>query len=192
MVTDRVAYQLFSLRDDASAEGKVYPAAAWSWVQKDLAPAEEISYQDVRWFVDVSCEDLERRWTSLAPERRQEDPVNHLRKILATTRSYHAIALELLRHQADLTLVYYEGTDTVGHLFARYLPPRMPGVSADEIRRFGHALPEFYAYADELLGELVAAAAPDTTVLLVFDHGFFTGEAWPASDLADFTQGAPQ
>src|SRR6185295_3547462 len=75
---------------------------------------------------------------------------------------------------------------------ARYLPPPIPGVKDDEVRRFGHALPEFYAWADQLLGELVAEAGDDTTVLLVSDHGFFTGEARPAADPSDFTAGAPQ
>ncbi len=192
VVSDRVAYQLFEVRDEPAGSGKVYPAAAWAWVQAKLVTAEQIGWEEVRRFVDVDRAEFERRWSSLPPERRQEDRVNHLRKILATTRSYHAIALELLRDQADLTLVYYEGTDTVGHLFARYLPPAMPAVGADEVERFGDALPEFYAYADELLGELLAAAAPETTVILVSDHGFFTGEARPAADPSDFTMGAPQ
>lgn len=192
VVSDRVAYQLFDVRDAPAASGKVYPPEAWEWVQEELVTAEQIGWEDVRRFVDLDRAEVERRWSSLPSERRQEAPVNHLRKILATTRSYHAIALELLREQADLTMVYYEGTDTVGHLFARYLPPAMPGVSADDVRRFGGALPEFYEYADELLGELIAAASPETTVLLVSDHGFFTGEARPAADPSDFTMGAPQ
>jgi Tfp pilus assembly protein PilF/predicted AlkP superfamily pyrophosphatase or phosphodiesterase len=192
VVTDRVAYQLFGYEGGESAEGKVYPPEAWDWVKKRLVPAEEITCDEVRRFVDVPCEEIERRWQSLPPERRQEDKVNHLRKILATTRSYQAIGLELLRDQADLTLLYYEGTDTVGHLFARYLPPRLPDVGADDVRRFGRALPEFYVYADQLLGQVLAAADPETTVMLMSDHGFFTGEARPASDPSDFTKGAPQ
>lgn len=192
MVTDRVAYQLFDYVDDPEGEGKVFPPEAWKSVQRALVPAEKVTYEEVRRFVDISREDFDRRWASLPPERRQEDRVNHLRKILATTRSYHRIALALLERQADLTMMYYEGTDTVGHLFARFLPPKMTGVSDDDVRRFGSALPEFYEYADELLGELLAAADDDTVVLLVSDHGFFTGEARPASDPADFAEGAPQ
>jgi arylsulfatase A-like enzyme len=89
-------------------------------------------------------------------------------------------------------MVYYEGTDTVGHRFAAYLPPRMAGVSAADVDRFGDAVPAFYEYADELLGELIAAAGHDTIVLLVSDHGFFTGEARPQADPSDFAAGAAQ
>jgi tetratricopeptide (TPR) repeat protein len=193
MVSDRVAYQLFDFteREGERDRGKVHPEEAWPAIRDRLTSAESVGCDDVRRFVDLPCEEIERRWSSLPAERRQEDRVNHLRKILATTRSYHAIALDLLRDQADLTMVYYEATDTFGHLFARFLPPPLPGVSAEENRAFGRALPEVYVYADELLGELLAAADPETTVLLVSDHGFFTGEARPNVDPADFATGAP-
>jgi len=193
LVSDRVAYQLFDLGDASDgAAGNVYPESAWEWVEDELVAAEEVPFEEVRRFVDLPAAELERRWESLPADRRQEDPVNHLRKILATTRSYHRIGLRLLEEQADLTMLYYEGTDTVGHLFARYLPPRLPGVAAEDVARYGGALPEFYEYADELLGELLARADDDTLVLLVSDHGFFTGEARPESDPADFATGAPQ
>lgn len=191
LVSDRVAYQLFDV-DTTDEGGKVYPPEAWSQIATRLKSAEEIDAKTLRRFVDVSPEEVDKRWRDLPAERRQEDRINHLRKILATTESYHQIALSLLADQADLTLVYYEATDTVGHLFARYLPPRMPGVTGDDVRRFGHALPEMYAYVDELLGELIAAADPETLVLLISDHGFFTGAARPAADPSDFGAGAPQ
>lgn len=194
MVTDRVAYQLFELDEatEREAAGKVHPAAAWPAVEERVVAAEEVPWSEVRRFVDVPEAELERRWQALPPDRRQEDPTNHLRKILATTRTYHDVALSLLEEQADLTMVYYEGTDTVGHLFARYLPPAMPGVSAADVARYGEALPRFYEHADRLLGELLAAADDDTLVLLVSDHGFFTGDVRPDSDPSDFTAGAPQ
>ncbi len=193
MVTDRVAYQLFEYGDEAAdATGKVYPESAWPQVEERLVAAEEIGWEEMSRFVDVSEEELERRWNALPADRRQEDKVNHLRKIIATTRSYHDITLHLLEEQADLTLAYYEGTDTVGHRFARFLPPAMPGVSEEEVARFGGAMPAFYEWADELLGELLAAVDEETLVLLISDHGFFTGEARPESDPSDFAAGASQ
>ena len=193
MVTDRVAYQLFEYGGEATdPTGKVYPESAWPAVEERLVAAEEIGWEEMSRFVDVTEEELERRWNALPAERRQEDKVNHLRKIIATTRSYHDIALHLLENQADLTLAYYEGTDTVGHRFARFLPPAMPGVSEEEVAKFGSAMPEFYEWADELLGELLEAVDDDTLVLLISDHGFFTGEARPESDPSDFAAGASQ
>lgn len=191
MITDRVSYQLLEIASSGDDRGKVYPEEAWPGVRERLVDAERIDCALVRRFVEVDCAEIERRWASLPPEKRQEDRVNHLRKILATTRSYHAMALDLLRQQADLTLVYYEATDTIGHLFARFLPPRVPGVTDEDVARFGRALPEAYVWADELLGELLEAAGDDTTVLLVSDHGFYVGEARPSAATDDFGAGAP-
>jgi tetratricopeptide (TPR) repeat protein len=194
MITDRVAYQLFDYAAEREQDpaGKVHPPEAWPRVADLLVSADEVPFADVRRFIDVPPDELAERWNDASADQRQKDPANHLRKILATTRSYHAVALDLLRRQADLTLVYYEGTDTVGHLFARYLPPRLPEVSEDDVRRYGQALPRFYEYVDGLLGELLAAADDDTVVMLISDHGFFTGRARPKSDPADWAGGAPQ
>ncbi|MEM7051945.1 MAG: alkaline phosphatase family protein [Acidobacteriota bacterium] len=192
MVTDRVAYQLFEYEETEGNDGKVHPDTAWNGVQNHLVAAEQVPFETVQRFVDVDRQELARLWDSLPAAQRQEEKLNHLRKIIATTQSYHAITKDLLSEQADLTMAYYEGTDTVGHLFARFLPPRLEGVSADEVRRFGRALPQFYEYADELLGELLETISDDTVVMLVSDHGFFTGEARPESDPANFAEGAPQ
>jgi Tfp pilus assembly protein PilF len=191
MVSDRVAYQLFGLGATTIPDGKVHPPAEWDAVERRLVGAEDIGWNEARRFVAIDEADYHRRWNAVPAERRQEDRVNHLRKVLAATRSYHRVALDLLADQADLTMVYYEGTDTVGHLFGRFLPPALPGVAEDDVRRFGAALPEFYEYADELLGELLGRVDETTVVLLVSDHGFFTGAARPAVDPSDFTSGAP-
>ena len=187
LVSDRVAYQLFDIQE-TNDSGKVFPAEAWPRIRDKVKDPATVTCAELRRFVDHDCEDLERRWRDASPDERQKDRVNHLRKILATTATYHAIALELLAKQADLTLAYYEITDTVGHLFARFLPPKLPGVTDEEARRYGHALPEAYVYADERLGELVAAAAPDTTFLVISDHGFYVAETRPESE-EDFGAG---
>jgi predicted AlkP superfamily phosphohydrolase/phosphomutase/tetratricopeptide (TPR) repeat protein len=190
MVTDRVSYQLFGFAPPKASAGLVYPPEAWAWIKPDIVTADAISYDEVHRFVDIDRSAYQAAWESLPPDRRQENKINHLRKVLAATRTYEGIALGLLKHQADLTIVYFEGTDTVAHLFARDLPPQLPGVSEDDIRRFGHAIPEYYLYIDSILGKLVAAAAPDTEVIVLSDHGFFTGQARPDSDPSNFEHGA--
>ncbi len=186
LVSDRVAYQLFEVGAPASAQGQVYPPQAWSWIREALVPVEKVSRADLERFVVLQPGDLAPTSDATRPQ-----PVVQLRRILATTRSYQAIALALLETPADLTLLYYEGTDTVAHLFARYLPPAAPSVPVAETRRFARALPEFYAYADELLGEVLARVPSDAVVILVSDHGFFSGVVRPGDD-PDVTAGAPQ
>ncbi|NWF99544.1 MAG: alkaline phosphatase family protein [Thermoanaerobaculaceae bacterium] len=192
MVTERVAYQLFGLEGGSSNDGKVHPPELWPRIEKMIVRADDITYQEARRFIDISQAEFNEAWDSLPPDRRQENRINHLRKVLAATRTYQAIALDFLADPADLSLFYFEGTDTIGHLFAQFLPPRMPKVSEEDVRRFGRAMPEYYVWMDELLGQLLAKLRPEDSVMILSDHGFYTGELRPDSDPFDWTTGAPQ
>ena len=77
-----------------------------------------------------------------------------LRRILVETRAYDALARTwIAEHRPDLSIVYFQGTDTIGHVFAPYAPPRRPEVAETDYARF-HRVPELYfAEIDRLLGE---------------------------------------
>jgi len=73
----------------------------------------------------------------------------------------------------DLLAVYVGGTDVIEHRFWQYTYPQEfehPPI-AGEIAAFGKVLPDYYEYVDRSLGELVAAAPKNTTVIVVSDHG---------------------
>lgn len=71
-------------------------------------------------------------------------------------------AAALLRAEPlDFLAVYMSGVDNIGHRFGRQ-------------RGVVH---NFYRLADSLVGEILAAAGPDVTVVLVSDHGWSYEEA---------------
>lgn len=88
---------------------------------------------------------------------------------------YADLTESLLREGAggDLTLVYLGGPDVVGHRFWRWRDPELfrdrppPGEVAD----LGDVIDDYYVYVDGVLGRLLAAAAPDTRVMVLADHG---------------------
>lgn len=89
--------------------------------------------------------------------------------------TYFEIARKFLRERpADLQMVYFGGTDVVSHRYWReYRPDGFTWAGPpvlDEL--LGKAVPNYYTWVDEMLGELVAAAGPDTTVIVCSDHGF--------------------
>jgi len=113
----------------------------------------------------------------------EEHPIALLRRVVAATSSVEAATLDLMRDLSpDLTLVYFAGLDEVGHLFARFESPSMPGVSAGQRRRYGGVMDAFYRYQDEVIGRLVAAAGPETAVVVVSTHGFARGGQRPGSE----------
>lgn len=63
-------------------------------------------------------------------------------------------------------------TDPAQHYFWRYMDPSHPLHDARGGARFGDAIQTIYCSADKALGRFLATLPPDTTVLVVSDHGF--------------------
>jgi hypothetical protein len=87
---------------------------------------------------------------------------------------YHAIAKKLLDEEPwDLLAVYFGGPDVLGHRYWRYLEPEHYATppTAEEIANLGHYLPAYYEHVDTMIGELRALAQPNTTFIIVSDHG---------------------
>lgn len=103
-----------------------------------------------------------------------------LARYLVECFSTHAAATWLLEHQpADFTAVYYRAIDWVSHDFMAYHPPRMDGIRAKDAARYGDVVNSIYRLHDRLLGRLIQLAGPETTVVLVSDHGFFHNHLRP-------------
>jgi len=100
-------------------------------------------------------------------------------RVQAQARTLQNVALEQLRSGVPFVAVYYEAIDMMGHSFQQYLPPKMSFVSESDFQRFRDAVPNFYAWQDVLLGELLAAAGRDTITVVLSDHGFRTGDDRP-------------
>lgn len=120
--------------------------------------------------------------------RRMEDPIDGFRRILASTRTYLGSGLRLAAERPDLLMVYLEGTDTVGHLLARFLPPPTdPGVDPQEAATYAAAVPRYFEIVDRWLGRYLEQLPLDEYAwVVVSDHGFKWGEDRPRG-VGDFT-----
>ncbi len=182
LVSDRVAYSLFDSSGGASLRGAVYPDSYAEAAGRLASTADGITLEDLRPFADITQADLDgaRRRARSDPRSSSRDPVIHLTRILASARTYHAIALDLLsRGQPDLFAVYYQGIDEVSHRFAHFAPPKMAMVSDADYRRFRNAVEAIYLAQDRMLGELVSRIDPSSLLLIVSDHGFRNGKGRP-------------
>jgi tetratricopeptide (TPR) repeat protein len=192
LVSDRVAaLSLLARRGELAGQpGFTFPPGYATEIVPRLTRPEEIAYGEIRRLAEVDRADFEagQAWIARPPEPssdpKRKPPVQHpvglLIKILAATRNYHAIARDILgRGPFDLVGVYYEGIDLVGHRFQHLRPPEMEIAPPQERRRFSGTVSAFYAEQDRMLGELLAAAGPGVTVLIVSDHGFKTGARRP-------------
>ena len=104
--------------------------------------------------------------------------------------TYERIVFKLAEQYppADLTLLYFGGPDVVSHRFWRYMQPEVykHKPTPEQIENFGTIIEDYYAYTDNVLGQLLEAYGPDTTFIVVSDHGFHA-----FNRNADFDPNAP-
>ena len=201
-VTNLVAFE--TMRPHAAGRpappGLTWPADYLETIAPRLATAAALRYEDLRPIAHVTRQEFEAAQREILDpptateggesRRAVQHPVTLALSILTGTRNYAAIAAELVARHPDLTSVYFEGIDMIGHRFQHCMPPRLAICSDADAARFGDAVTGFYEAQDRYLGQVVDAAGPGTTVLVVSDHGFRSGPARPA-DIVPYTTEQP-
>lgn len=94
-------------------------------------------------------------------------------RLLADCTSVHACATALIQEEPwDFMAVYYDAIDHFSHGFMKYHPPRRPFIAERDFELYQHVVASAYRYHDMMLATLLQLAGPDTTVILLSDHGF--------------------
>ncbi|MFA5257552.1 MAG: alkaline phosphatase family protein, partial [Opitutales bacterium] len=103
-------------------------------------------------------------------------------KIIAETASVHAAATALMQLEAwGFMAAYFDGIDHFGHGFMKYNPPRQAWVKEEDFELYKDVVESAYRFHDMMLDTLVKLAGPDTTIMIVSDHGFEPGNLRPHS-----------
>jgi Flp pilus assembly protein TadD/predicted AlkP superfamily phosphohydrolase/phosphomutase len=175
MVSDRIAYQLFGYRSDADVEeGKVWPPEIYPRVRQAIVSPDAIAWEDVVPYLDGSRLRIEEF------DETEAGRLDEFRTLLAAGRTYRDIAVTLSADDPpELEAVYFEGTDTVGHLFMPFRPPRLAGVDKRSHESFRHVVDRYYETADSYLGDLLEGRGEEWTVMILSDHGFLSGASRP-------------
>ena len=109
------------------------------------------------------------------------DPrLNTFAKILAENCSIHNCATWILQHREwDFAAVFYNGIDHFCHAFMDFHPPQRESVPKDLFDIYSGVVNGAYRFHDMLLGRLLQLVPPQTTVILVSDHGFYSDHLRP-------------
>ena len=90
-------------------------------------------------------------------------------------RTYARVAGRLLGSDEpyDLAMVYFGGSDVVGHRFYRYMKPELyeNPPSAEQVANFGKVIERYYCWLDGEIGRLIDRCPENVTVILASDHG---------------------
>lgn len=185
MVTDRLAYQLFGYASDPrSAAGKTWPSAVYDTLRPLIVPTDAIPWSDVELYLDGS----RRREDDFDADERQR--IDGLRTLLAAGKTYLDVALAMRKQDpVQFESVYFEGTDTVGHLFMPFRPPELPSVGDRGFASFHAVVDRYYENADRMLGKLLEGR-DGWTVIVVSDHGFASDATRPVTTDSRIGHGA--
>lgn len=171
LVSDRFFTFLFS--ESEPPKGAVYPASRETWARGVLNEVEnEITYEEVqKYFPWLSREEYDERRKTTDP---YSHPVSALRRILVETSVYDKLARGYLGEQLpDITILYLQGTDSIGHMFAPYTAPKQPHISDDDFNRYSGVPEQYFRRIDQLLGDYKALAQKHgARMMLASDHGF--------------------
>jgi Flp pilus assembly protein TadD len=198
IVTDYLAAAITRSGAEAAARipGVASPVGVLGGQTNLLIAASQITKDEVARIIPVTETEFQVGLADIdkpsgkGDKSRVTDPVGFVMRVLAQARTYHNIAIAQLRAGVPFVAVYHEGIDMMGHGFQHFLPPKMSFVSDAEFARFHDAVPNFYAWEDERLGELLRAAGASAVTMILSDHGFRTGDDRP--NFPPSTRGQPE
>lgn len=130
-------------------------------------------------------------WKEANKKGRRRAPDAFLLRLAAEIHNLETITLSLLARR-DLAIVgtYFEAIDLAGHYYQHLAPPVHPLAPPQERELYSGTVEAVYRLQDQVLGRLLAAAGPDTVVIVHSDHGFAWGERRP-KEILPFTEGQP-
>lgn len=156
-------------------EGTVYPKS----IEKEIASlyfsAKEITAADIKPFIPLL------KKIDLTKDNRPQK----LAELLASASTIQAVTTQLMEEQEwDFTAVYFPTIDHCGHLFMHYNPPKMENVSQADFELYRYVMEGCYRFHDMMLGTLLKQAGKETTVMIVSDHGYYSGSQRPNPETA--------
>jgi tetratricopeptide (TPR) repeat protein len=178
LVSDRLFSFLYQEKEPPP--GVVFPASQDAHAREVLQRVERgLGLDELRVFLPWLDEAEYRR--HLTSDDPYGHPVSALRRILVETRVYDELARGFLdSERPDLVIAYFQGTDSIGHVFAPYTPPRQAGIPEADYERYHGVAQAYFQRIDAMLGGYRRIAqATGAILMLASDHGFTWREGRP-------------
>lgn len=95
-----------------------------------------------------------------------------INEVFSSTEKLAKISLFLIeKHEPDLFVVVFNGTDYIQHRFWKYMDPKHPEYKTEKAMKFRKRIIRYYERIDEILGNFLKMADVRTTVIVMSDHG---------------------
>lgn len=108
----------------------------------------------------------------------QDKRIKILLKNLSENASVHAASTNLLRTTDwDFMAIYYDLIDHMNHEFMKFHPPKLSSVSSSDFEIYNQVVESAYRFQDMMLSRTLELIDDDTTIIIMSDHGFESGNA---------------
>jgi predicted AlkP superfamily phosphohydrolase/phosphomutase len=189
VITDRVTYSRMRMSttfrqkdgtivpfDFESTRGNFWPLAFGRAVERSqlVRTPDELEPETLRRFADFTEAEVDAilRGRFEGNFNQATDSLQELKLAVQSDRSYIDLAFAAERWKAtDLTFLYLEGVDAIEHKFFQYHAGTKSGLGPER-ERLNDVVRNYYVATDEWIGALLDRAGPDTTVIIVSDHGY--------------------
>jgi predicted AlkP superfamily phosphohydrolase/phosphomutase/tetratricopeptide (TPR) repeat protein len=185
LVTERMgalAYDYLFGHGDIDSQ-RTWPDALVADLADDVVQPDDVTYAKIRPFLDIEEKEYRNSYSkSFDPFNR----VGNLRLVLATAETFRNIGERLhAEEKPRFFACYFEAMDAISHQFMPFAPPKQPQVPTDLYLKYRDAIEANYVWHDRVLGEFMDQCDPETTLLVVSDHGFKSGD-FRMADSSDF------
>jgi len=158
------------------SKGAVFPESYVKELKELRVHGEEITAQLIEPFIPKLLEMLD----DLTDDDHKK--ISRIRKHLAECVSVQAqVTWAMENTEWDFTAVYFDTIDKLCHFFMQFAAPKMNKVSERDFEIYKYVINAIYVFHDMMLERLLALAGEDTTIVLVSDHGFQSGDLRPKS-----------
>jgi predicted AlkP superfamily phosphohydrolase/phosphomutase/tetratricopeptide (TPR) repeat protein len=149
------------------SSGIVYPPELSGVFKELLVHPEELTAAHLLPFVPLAAK----------IDQTKDPRLNHIAKIIAEAATMQSATTWLMENtEWNLTAVYFDSIDHFCHGFMKYHPPKLKGMADEDFEMYKDVVASGYKFHDMMLERLMELAGKDTTIILLSDHGFFTGD----------------
>ncbi len=153
-------------KQKAMVEGTIYPKSS------------EAEFKDLRMFpFEVTSEHILPFLPHAAKiDQNKDKSILTFAKILSQNVSIHNATTKLLRTTDwDFMAVYYDMIDHFCHSFIKFHPPKLKAVKQEQFDIYKDVITGAYRFQDMMLQRTLELIDDDTTVIVMSDHGFESG-----------------
>jgi tetratricopeptide (TPR) repeat protein len=176
IMSDRVGRLAFEYKkeDVRDATGKTWPADLYDRYAPERVEIEDMPPSMLRPFAEFTDQEYGDTYSQQFTIRHL---LGNLRLCMATAETFRNVGKRLLREEKPRFFAcYFEAMDALSHWFMPFTPPKMEQVSQEMFRRYSRTMEANYVWHDKVLGEFMELCDENTTLILVSDHGFRSGE----------------